>query len=306
MIRLRRLAELLGAADSICLVIHQNPDGDAVGSGSAMFQALTQIGKRVMITCVSDIPAPFSAVVGSLPCQKTLATDADLYLLLDCCNLARSGFSRQLRQLAKHKTVMAIDHHLSSNFDKITEHLFVDNNASATTEIIFRLLSELHVLITPPIATALLLGLYTDTGAFSHSNTSSCALQLASRLVYYGGDLPLINRTFSPQLRTDKQRLWGLVMAELEMRPLGIVVARVKEKHLEQTNTVASDIDGLANRLALIEEANVALVLLETKNDCRGVLRTRHRHVNLGRLARLLGGQGRQKTAGFPTTTTSI
>jgi nanoRNase/pAp phosphatase (c-di-AMP/oligoRNAs hydrolase) len=91
-------------------------------------------------------------------------------------------------------------------------------------------------------------------------------------------------------------------LSEISINKLGIVVAQVKRSHLKEAQSTIDDVAGLANLLALTSEAKLALVLIETESGWRGILRTRHRSVNLGRLARLLGGSGHKKAAGFMTT----
>ncbi len=298
----RRLARLVADASSIVLLIHHEPDGDAIGSAAALYHSLTARGKSVTVVCSTSIAPIFRRVVGPLPITDQLPK-ADLYLLLDCAHLGRTGFSRPLQKLMKQSaTVIALDHHRYGDWGKFAEHLWIDAKACATTELVFELLSELHEPITPSIATALLMGLYTDTGAFTHPNTSSRALSLAGRLTHYGADLALLSRTFSRKASNNHRQLWGEILTSVEMGPLGVVVARVSEQQFARTKSTAEDLNGLANVLALTEEASVALLLVETNDGYRGVLRTRHRHINLGRLARLLGGAGRPQAAGFTAT----
>jgi nanoRNase/pAp phosphatase (c-di-AMP/oligoRNAs hydrolase) len=86
------------------------------------------------------------------------------------------------------------------------------------------------------------------------------------------------------------------------MNTLGFVVAKITKEMLVETNATADDLSGLANFLALTSEARVALVMAETDDGWRGVLRTRKPDVNLHKLAKLFGGKGHRKAAGFSTT----
>ncbi len=300
---LRRAARLLEGAGSVALVIHQLPDGDAIGSASALAQTLVKLGKRVTIFCASPVPELFTTIVGPLVTVDALPT-ADLYVLLDCAELHRPGCGRQLQHQSRQGgSIMAVDHHASGDWPSVTEHCFINPKASSTAEIVFELLSFLRAPLTAEVATALLLGVYTDTGGFTHANTTDACLKLAGRLSYYGADLHLITRTLSHRDQSaPKARLWGCVMSELTITKLGIVIARVRQDQFDDTKTTLEDVSGLANALALVEEARAALVLIETGGGYRGILRTRHHNINLGRLARLLGGAGRPTAAGFTAT----
>lgn len=299
---LKRAARLLEGAKTVGLVIHQQPDGDAIGAASALAIALRAAGKTVTIFCATPVPKLFTTIVGPLGCDDTLPT-ADALVLLDCSDLHRTGCGRQLQTLAKKgRTIIVIDHHTSGDWPSVTKQCFVNPKASSTAEMVFELLTHLRAPITSNIATALLLGVYADTGGFTHANTTDAALKLAGRLGYYGGDLNLISRSLCRVESAPKAKLWGQVMSELTLTKLGIVVARVSLGQFDETKTTLEDVGGLANALALVEEARAALVLIETAGGYRGILRTRHHNINLGRLARLLGGAGRPSAAGFTAT----
>lgn len=301
--RLRQIATDLTSAQRINLVIHQNPDGDAIGSSVALFLALQPLGKTVTITSIHPLPSIFRKIVGQIDFSPYLDPESDLTVLLDCCEIHRTGFGRQLLKLAKHKhRIIGLDHHDNGDLHRLSTTCYCDPTASATTEIIFHLLSELRILVTPAIATALLLGVYTDTGGFQHSNTSSRVLKLASRLIYNGANLSLISQTFCRQLSPKRQRLWGKVFAETNINRFGVAIARVTADQLAKTQATYEDLNGLANTLALIEEAKAALVLVETSDGWRGTLRTRHADVDVGKLARVFGGKGQKKAAGFTLT----
>jgi phosphoesterase RecJ-like protein len=180
--------------------------------------------------------------------------------------------------------------------------LYYQRRASATAELIAELLDELRIVIDAEIATALLLGLYTDTGGFQHSNTSAKALQLASRLVRYGGDIFTISSQLQRSQSVNQAHLWGEILAGIEINCYGLATARVSRALLARTNSSATDVLGLVNVLALASEATAALVLVEDDSGWHGSLRTRHAHIDVGELARRLGGRGHRKAAGFLAT----
>ena len=48
------------AADDILILCHKNPDGDTIGSGTALCLALQQLGKNAAVLCSDPIPAMYS------------------------------------------------------------------------------------------------------------------------------------------------------------------------------------------------------------------------------------------------------
>lgn len=292
------VASILQSAKQIALVVHQQPDGDALGSAVALERALP--GKTTIVCATPPSPI-FRRILPRFTCQSQLPSNPDVIVILDCSELHRTGFRKQITSLAQKIPVVIIDHHPSGDGHKIT-NLCYQRRASATAELIAELLDELRIVIDAEIATALLLGLYTDTGGFQHSNTSAKALQLASRLVRYGGDIFTISSQLHRSQSVNQARLWGEILAGVEINRYGLATARVSQALLTRTKAAASDVLGLVNVLALANEVTAALVLVEDGSGWHGSLRTRHDHIDVGELARRLGGRGHRKAAGFLAT----
>lgn len=296
------IGELLKTSNDITLLVHQNPDGDAVGSAFALKMAMDELGKDVKIVCVQSFPDIFVSVVGKIDVNNSLPAKTDLLILLDCNELHRTGFTKQIKTLSKKTPIAIIDHHGTGDVAGLAKASNCSESASSTTELIFDCLNELRLKITPEIATAILMGVYTDTGGFQHGNTTSRTLSLSSRLVRYGGDLNLISNTFIQTYSPAKRRLWGKVLSSVKINRMGLVTAIISNQLLKEAGAQTSDVSGLANIIALTNEAKAGLILVETNDGWRGTLRTRHMDIDLGRLAALLGGKGHKKAAGFSTT----
>ena len=55
-LNVEQAAARLRAAGSILILCHKNPDGDTVGCGSALYHALTALGKTAAVLCADPIP----------------------------------------------------------------------------------------------------------------------------------------------------------------------------------------------------------------------------------------------------------
>jgi phosphoesterase RecJ-like protein len=265
----------------------------------ALALILGQLKKPVTIVMGTPISAVFGNVLGNIEIADSLPQDADLNVIVDCAELQRTGFALGIKK--SNAKLVIIDHHAVEVRPK-ADILLSSVDVAATAELIYELANELRVTITQPIATALLMGIYTDTGGFVHGNATSETLKISSRLMRYGANLEKIASAFSHRLPSAKKRLWGLALTQIKMNTLGFVVAKITKEMLVETNATADDLSGLANFLALTSEARVALVMAETDDGWRGVLRTRKPDVNLHKLAKLFGGKGHRKAAGFSTT----
>lgn len=296
----KQVAGTLRLAKSIVIVLHQQPDGDVIGSALALKNSLPD--KKITIVCLSETPEIFRKFTDKTIFKKTLPISAELYLVLDCPDLKRTGFSDELKQVSHKKQIIVIDHHQRGDISQIASTYHIDRNASSCCEIIAEILDELRVTIIPTVATVLLLGIITDTGGFQHPNTSVKTLNLSAKLVRLGANSELIQTQISPKRDLSKLRFWGKVLAGVEINSMGIVVARVSKEQLLESSAGEADLAGLAKYLCSVEGTKAALVLVETDAGWRGSLRTRSRTFNVGRLAKILGGKGGRKVAGFLAT----
>ncbi len=296
---LAKIASLVEGASSIAFVLHQKPDGDAIGSAAALCHALPE--KELSVVCADTIPEIFLRSVSLPATDFTLKGSPDLVVVLDCSELHRTGIKEQLKRINRDKIVV-LDHHDGGDLPHIAGHCHIDKRYSATGQIVELLLKEMRRPISGAIADALVLAIYCDTGGFTHPNTSKEVLTTVSRLIRYGAGVDKIQRLFFQEFSPAKRKLWGKTLAGLEINYWGIVLATIKKEDLGKSGATVQDVLGLANVIALTHEARAALVLIEQGDSWRGILRTRHNNVDLGRLAKLFGGKGFKKAAGFTAT----
>ncbi|MGB2851550.1 MAG: DHH family phosphoesterase, partial [Solirubrobacterales bacterium] len=161
----------LGDDERFLLTTHEGPDGDALGSLLALHGILTQLGRdSVMFLAEKEFPLPVE--YRFMPLQEVFhEPPADLsdrtVVFLDCGNIDRMPVG----WLKNGVEILNIDHHHdNTRFGAIN---LVDESAACTAEIIFELAADLGAEITPEIATALYVGLITDTGMFMYENTNA-------------------------------------------------------------------------------------------------------------------------------------
>jgi len=296
----KQVAQSLRLAKSIVLILHQNPDGDAIGSSFAIKSVLTD--KVATIVCSTKIPDLFSKFTDTIDITNQLPRNAELYVVLDCPDLKRTGFAEELKAIVRKKKLIVIDHHQQGDLSQLANEYLLDRTASSCCEIMMSVIDELRCTITKNVATLLLLGIITDTGGFQHPNTTVKTLNVSAKLIRFGANSELIQSQISPKRDLSKLRFWGKVLAGVEINSMGIVVARVSKDQLSESSATEADLSGLAKYLCSVEGTKAALVLVETDAGWRGSLRTRSRTFNVGRLAKILGGKGGKKVAGFLAT----
>lgn len=291
-------------ADSISLVIHERPDGDAIGSAAALYYHFRDT-KNVEVVSMSPIPAVFEKIAGRIPTVQT--PTADFIVLLDCAQLHRTGIEDVLRDKKKlGATIIAFDHHKKFDLRRLADKSVHDAEASSTAEVLFDCFHFFRAPISTQVANCLLLGIFTDTGGFQHANTTSRTLQTASKLIRLGADLHQLQSLFDNHRTLGKTKLWGRALSEMRLDDHGLATAVITAKDLRDANASEQDVAGLANTLALLDQARASAVLVESKNGWRATLRTRHSDIDLRRLAKYFEGKGMQKATGFFATNSVI
>ena len=216
---IQQIQPFLEKPKKIAVVIHQSPDGDALGSGIAMRKFLESEGHEV--TLISpDSPHSFLEWLPSI--KEALCFDqeedqakvrealavAELIFCLDFPVLHRSGQVASLIKAAK-APIIALDHH--PDHEEFAKVMWVDTKACATAVLVYRMIKLLgkEEVIDGDIATCLYVGILTDTGSFQYSNTNAEAHLVAGRLVEKGADLAKIRTHISPKKPMKKVRFFA-------------------------------------------------------------------------------------------------
>lgn len=289
-------------ANSILLIPHAHPDGDALGSVGALMHILQRLGKRHSAFCVTSK----SEIYTFLPYFEHVTdnvdvwtSDVDLIIVVDSGSLAYAGVDAHIKDLAHRPTIINIDHHKVN--DMFGDLNLVIPEAASTTQILYHFFRVNAIDIDSQVATNLLTGLITDTGNFTNSATTTSSLSIAAELVKRGGDINLIQQEVFQNKTLNALKLWGAVLSRLQEHDTHkIVYSYVTKEDLAEHNVREEDVEGLANFMNNLSEGKAALILREQEGGkVKGSFRTKHEHIDVSEIAKLLGGGGHKKAAGF-------
>lgn len=284
-------------------MIHENPDGDTLAAASAVFQVLRKMGKNPVMVCKDPVPKPFLFLADIDKVQKDMFFgDYEAIIVIDCGDIRRTGFDNRLKNFVKKKKILInIDHHPKNDLHKIAQINYVDYEASSTSEIIWEILKLIPIEIDKNIATALLAGIYTDTGGFKHANTTKKTLEIAAELLKHGGRIKLITENVSLNKRVATMRLWGMALSRLHKNEkLKIACSVITQDDLRKCGATAEDVAGIVNLINTIPENKAAILFYETADGkIKASLRTEDDNVDLSHLAAIFGGGGHKRASGF-------
>lgn len=285
------------------LMLHQEPDGDTLAGSLAIFLSLKKLKKNVSMVCIDDVPKPFLFLPGIENVQNDiLFGDYEVIIVVDCGDIRRTGFADRLKIFAKvFKNLINIDHHPKNDLWKIANINIVDQSASSASEIIWGILKKLPIELDRQIATAIMTGIYTDTGGFKHSNTSPKTLTIASELLSYGANLKQITKNVTLNKSLPALKLWGIALSRLRKnQELEIVSSVITTQDLKDCQASYYDLAGVVNLINSIPDSKAAILFYETPEEqIRASLRTEKDNVDVSKIAKLFGGGGHKKAAGF-------
>jgi phosphoesterase RecJ-like protein len=300
---INKIQQLVLGSQKILLITHQKPDGDAIGATLAFAKFLEGLGKAPEIFALGPIATTFSFLPGRRKIKSDLEKlnlpEYDLIIILDCGDTKQPGFETELRALPADLPVINIDHHKTNeNFGSIN---LVEPEAASTTEIIFNFFEQIKFLIDPETATCLLTGLVTDTSNFSNPATTFASFEAAGRLLARGANLGEISANVLKNKSLTVLKFWGTILSRLtENKEWGVVTTVITKDDLGAANLNEEALDGVTNFLNNLRGAKMVLVLKAIEEGkINGSFRTTAPGVDVSRLAKMFGGGGHAKAAGF-------
>jgi len=296
------LADRLSAAERLLLLTHEHPDGDAIGSLTALHRLLASVGvESDVLVAEDDEPADeYRFLVPWERVRRTLPEDLSGWTLalLDCGNRERSPLGQREPEGA---FVINVDHHHDNT--RFGDLDFVDPDASCTAEIVWRLREPLGATIDDPAAQALYAGLVTDTGRFMYSNTGTEAHRMAADLIELGVPVEQMYRRIYEGVQEGRVRLLAGALAGIERHEGGALTMTWLSRELFERAGASDDwSEGIIDHLRAIEGTSVAAVIREPERDPsvrRVSLRSARDGVDVSLIAREAGGGGHKGAAGF-------
>lgn len=290
------IQHLFNKAANVLVITHIDPDGDAIGSLTAVGQAFRQQGVPVTLVCDDRVPERFAylPMADQVRQQPKENVYYDLIVVVDCGDVGRMGDAYADYQ-RPFPTIINIDHHVTNT--RFGDVQLIDDKATSTTEILYQLFCELGVEITADIALSLLTGLVTDTLGFRTVGVTAKTMKIASELMNAGADLPFVTTNALTVKPLKTLQLWKLGLNGLNLEG-GLAWATITMSERESIDFRGHSSMGLVNLFADVDEVAIGAVLMEIdENLVRVGFRCRP-PFNVAEVAHELGGGGHFLAAG--------
>lgn len=291
------LNEILQGKHSVALGGHIRPDGDCVGSSMGLYlylkEQFPEVETDIYLEPIADCYKIISNIE-EIKHQVEHVKTYDLFICLDCGDVARLGFSAPLFEHAKQ--TMCIDHHVSN--EAFADINYIEPDASSTSELVYRLMEKEK--ISKQSAEALYMGIAHDTGIFQYSCTAPETMEAAAELLRKGiNGSEIIDKTYYEKTYVQNQILGKALLESMLVLDKQVIVSCVNLKSLNFFEAKPSDLEGIVSQLRLTKGAEVAMFLYEQEPQIYKVsLRSKER-VDVSVIAKYFGGGGHAKAAGF-------
>ena len=291
------LTEMVKSAESIAIGGHVRPDGDCVGSCLGVYLYLKKhFPDKQIHVYLESIPEVFQFLKGSEDILHEIPEDKiyDLFILLDCGDAQRLGFSAPLYENAKAS--FCIDHHVSNQ--AFATKNYIEPEASSTCELVYHLLGSDQ--ISEEIAECLYVGIVHDTGVFRHSCTHPSTMCVAADLMEKGIDFTKIKtETFDEKTFAQNQIMGYVLVNAIQFLEGRGVASYVDLEKMAEYRVQTKQLDGIVNQLKLTKGADLAVFMYELEKGFYKVSLRSTEAVDVSRLSQIFGGGGHARAAGF-------
>ena len=294
-VNIHEAAELLRGMRDVAILVHRRPDGDTLGSGFALWAALRELGIRAKVLCSDPIPQKYSFLTAFHDENSEDFEFCDV-VAVDMAALSMAESNRPLAE----RCVLCIDHHGSN--ERYAKNLLLDADAAACCEIIYHVIKAMGLELTHYMATAVYLGLATDTGCFRFRNTAASTHHVAAAAMERGADADFINRSFFEQRSRRQIALEMLAFENMEFYFEGrAAVLTLYQSDLQRIGAEPADLEGVAGLARSIEGVEVGITMRELESGaCKVSLRSHS--VDSSAICKKFGGGGHFGAAGFECT----
>lgn len=292
--------ELIEKSRYILIVTHVNPDPDSIGSALALSNLFFENKiKHKVYNISSDLPQNLDFLSRFDKISDQLPAFFDLIITVDCGSYKRLGFKTD-----PLIPIINFDHHQSNeNFGVVN---IVDPMKSSTAELVFEFFKHNGLYITKNSATALYVGIYDDTLAFSLGRCDERTFEKINFLVECGASPSDIANKLLRRDSLAKYRIIPKILDSLELFQEGQIASIIaKEEWFKQTGAHNRDCEDALDMIMSIAIVKVAFFVRVVNGISRVSLRSKGK-IDVAKIAAVFDGGGHFNAAGCGVDTLDV
>ncbi|MHC4606028.1 MAG: DHH family phosphoesterase [Planctomycetota bacterium] len=294
----KKIADAVRKHRKFLVTSHVRGDGDAIGAQLALGFALRKLGKKVDIVCDRGVMADYRFLPGA---EKVGSGPEDLRPPYDAVLVVDAGSWERLERVSaaldrKASTVVNVDHHLSNT--RFGDLNWIDARYASSAEMVWEIIRALRVKPDRRIATCIYVGIVTDTGKFSFSNTKPATHRAAAEMLELGVKPQVVNHLLFRQKTPEQMRFLSHVLDRIRVsEDGGVGWVTITRDLIRATGFDPGDTQEYVDAVKSIRGVKVAVLLRELDGKVKMSFRTQE-GVDGVRLASKWGGGGHARASG--------
>jgi len=280
----RGAGAFIGGAERVVMLTHTKPDGDALGSTLALARSINLVrgtsGAVSSAECwyAGPIPEWSSAITSGVktrviepPASAPSPLEPDVIVITDTGSWSQLEPFRAFLEPRLERTLI-VDHHLRGDAE-IASRRLLDTDAAAVVEPVAEICTQILGLgsareLPVEIATALYVGLATDTGWFRHSNVDGRVMRLAGDLIDAGVNHSAIHAMLYQRDRASRLRLMARALGSLEvLDDKHAAVMSLTQEDFKQAGAAPGESGGFVDLPQTVESIRVVVLLTEQRDE---------------------------------------
>lgn len=277
---------LIDNARRILISTHKNPDGDAIGSSTALYHILTSYGKECEIILPDEAPEFLRWMLQDVKyrvfesdkeqVEQSVAA-CDLLFVCDYNHFGRVGKELEEKLSTCAAPAIMIDHHQQpASFPVVT---MSDTSACSTCEMIYRFahLCKFEQHIKKEAGAAIYCGIMTDTGSFRFDSVTAETHRIVAQLMEIGIDHAAIHRAVYDTQLPERLKLVGYSLHQkLNISADGCTAwIWLDAGELKAHAYRQGDAEGLVNYALSIKGVKLAAFFREGNNEIKTSFRSK-------------------------------
>lgn len=293
------ILEKINQAKNILINSHRSPDSDSVSSSTTVSAVLKSLGKKTQIICPDEVHAQLHFIHGAAEIKKVDYASFDfspydLFIILDTSSWEQIANIKNY--IPPKIDTIVIDHHLTNEVEGAIK--LVDTSASATAEIVYKLMQDWNIKPTTEDATALFSGLADDTVFFRYTHDAAAAYSIASELIKAGADKDLFVHEMYNTYDLTAIKFLGKILAEMKIEDTFVWSAIPNAVYVEYGKPDAGK-ELAANLFSQsIKDTEFGFIIIEKEPGIISISFRSKGKVNVAALSKSLGGGGHHNAAG--------
>lgn len=297
------LCERLLSLENPIIMMHRRPDGDAIGSASALSVLLKMLGKDAPIISCDKIPERLKFIVDYTDTTVKASLDGYTPITIDVASPDQLG---SFKERANDIRLM-IDHHIIG--ERFADSYIIPE-ASSAAEVLYDAVVEFEkagkISLTRELAYPLYAAISSDTGSFRYSNTSKRTHEIAAALVATGIDTADINHRLFMSKSKNTILAEGFASVNMKTDLDGkIAYTALTRSDMQRLGLCDEDTESIIDVVRSLSGVEVAFVVKELSDGSfRASLRSTG--LDVASICHTFGGGGHTRAAGCTPKTKTI